>query len=300
MADDFSFEDRFTASQATARQTQRPTYPQRSLLSGPSFTQRQRPPPEPVKKDPLPAPPGPSQPPPPQLPPPIPPMEYLTDEDEYEDESTINELIERQPTEPLLGTFSAKNRMRTLVHTHVDGEKIVAIHETIDITVPRSNFIFGLEVTEMIFFGAQVLIAYLVLGHDVAINNYIYLIVGSILALIILALHIFNLILYTRSYPDLSARHIIAISITCAIAAVTQVLTWFMLGRWIIAYGFCCGTSQNQPNPLDLANYVRFYLSYATMFILVLIALLFNYGYSIQAHMYPETSAALIEEKKRK
>jgi hypothetical protein len=252
---------------------------------------RQRAPPKRV-----PEPEKPAAPPKPLTPPPQ--MTMISDEDELET-IPVKDVKFDKP-EPLTNTYSTRNKLRTLIHTHMDGDAEVTIHETIDVTIPRTNFIFKLEIVELAFFVAQIIIAYLVVNQDIVINNYIYLIVGSICALIILVLHIFNIILYTRAHPDASARHVVSISITAGIAAVTQILVWFLLGRWIIAYGFCCGTSENQPNPLDLANYTRFYLSYGTMFDTLMIAVLFNYGYSIVSHLYPESSAALPDHRKKK
>lgn len=227
-----------------------------------------------------------------------PQMEVLTDSDDEEETQNPDEQI--MTAEPLLKAFSMKNRTKTLVHTHVDGDQIIQVEETIDVTIPRLNTIFWIEVVEMAFFTSLIVISYLILGGVIVINNYIFLIVGSIISLIILSLHLFNIILYQRSYPDLSARHSKAIYFTAGTAIFTQIFTWLSLGRWIISYGFCCGTAENQPNPLDIANFTRFYLAYAVMFVLDVICLIFCYNNSIVAHMYPETSSVLNEDKKTK
>jgi hypothetical protein len=228
-----------------------------------------------------------------------PQMEELTDTDEDED---VTEREDEQVlvAEPLLNAFSMKNRTRTLVHTHVDGDEIIQVEETIDVTIPRFNTIFWIEIVEMAFFTSLIIISYLVMGDIVVINTYIFLIAGSIISLIILSLHLFNIILYQRSNPDLSSRHSKAIYFTAGTAIFTQIFTWLSLGRWIISYGFCCGTAENQPNPLDITNFTRFYLAYAVMFVLDTICLIFCYANSITAHMYPETSGVLTEDKKTK
>lgn len=225
-----------------------------------------------------------------------PQMEALTDEDEEEERDDEQILT----AEPLLNAFSIKNRTKTLIHTHIDGDEVVQIEETIDVTIPRFNTIFWIELVEMAYFTSLIVISYLILGGVIVINNYIFLIVGSIISLIILSLHLFNIILYQRSYPDLSARHSKSVYFTAGVAIFTQIFTWLSLGRWIISYGFCCGTSENQPNPLDIANFTRFYLAYAVMFVLDIICLIFCYVNSITAHMYPETSAVMSEDKKTK
>lgn len=213
-----------------------------------------------------------------------------------DDDIFMNDSLENKLNEPFIQNFPLNYRTKNIIYRFDKNGEPKISSTTIDISMTRFNSIFWIEIIEIMYAATILLISYLILGDFIQINNYIFLIVGSIISLIILSFHIFSLFFYNRGNPELSTRHNTALIITALVAVGAQIFIWLSLGRWIITYGICCETSQNQPNPLDIANYTRFINSYTIMFVLSIIMISFGYPRSIVCHLYPEVS--MIESKK--
>jgi len=158
----------------------------------------------------------------------------------------------------------------------------------IDQNVPKFGVLFWIEVFQIVWMTTTTITGFLVFTNSVVINNYIFLIVGSLITLVSCSLQVFFFFIQIQKYPNLSKEtYYNDIGTTVVVTFVLEIFAWLSLGIWIRDFGICCDQSGSQPNPFDPNNFNRFYLSYLLLMILPLVAMIMVYPRSIAAHMNP-------------
>lgn len=242
---------------------------------------------------------------PPSLPPPTTepeqqtqPPTYVSDEDDdteellnsdddlyTSDDEDEDDILERE-TITFLNERSLENRTKEVTFK-------------VDLTLPRFGLLFYIEVTKVALMVSIIILAYIVGTGIAAINNYDYLIAGSVLTLLICGMNVVYMIVYSMRNPNLAYDHIGTLWMSAIFTALAMIVAWFELGRWDIVYATCCDFADTQPVPADLVNFIRFYGSYALMLVLSAIVLVVFTGRVFVAIMYPLTTAPSRKRKNK-
>ena len=158
----------------------------------------------------------------------------------------------------------------------------------INANVPKYGMLFWIEIVQIIWMTTTSIVGLLVLTHAVEINNYVFLIAGALLTLILCSLQVFLYFVQKNKYPSLTNEGYYNDIGTCVVVTfVMEVFTWLSLGIWIRDFAICCDQANCQPNPVDINNFTRFYLSYILLMVLPLVTMIWVYPRSIIAHLNP-------------
>lgn len=207
-----------------------------------------------------------------------------SDEDQEDEEETDEDELYERETVKFLNERSLENRTKEVT-------------TRVDLTLPRYGVLFWIQVFKVSLMLTVIIIAYLVGSGISAINNYLYLILGSIATLFICGFDLIYLITYSMRNPNLAYEHTGTLWWSAIFTALALLLAWFQLGRWCIVYAECCGFEQSQPVPGNLVNFIRFEGSYADMMILAAAPLIVFTGRVFTSVMYPLTT---VQQKKKK
>jgi len=210
--------------------------------------------------------------------------ELLRSDEDETDESTDEEELQERETVTFLNERSLENRTKEVT-------------TRVDLTLPRYGVLFWIQVFKVALMVTVIIIAYLVGTGISAINNYLYLIFGSILTLIICGFYLIYLITYSMRNPNLAYDHTGTLWWSAIFTALAMLVSWFELGRWCIVYASCCGFDGSQPVPGNLVNFIRFVGSYAIMMVFPAVPLSIFTGRVFTAVMYPLTT---VQPKKKK
>lgn len=227
-----------------------------------------------------------------------PPPTYVSDDDDESEEELIgsdddiytssedeDDLLERD-TISFLNERSLENNNKEVTFK-------------IDLTLPRYGLLFYIEVIKVALIVSVIVVAYLVGTGIVAINNYDYLIAGSLVTLVVCGMNVVYMLVYSMRNPNLAYDHIGTLWMSAIFTSLVMIVAWFELGRWDITYATCCDFSQTQPIPGDLVNIIRFYGSYAVMLVFPAIVLVVFSGRVFTAIMYPLTTAPSRKRKSK-
>lgn len=205
-----------------------------------------------------------------------------SDEDETDETTDEDELQERE-TVTFLNERSLENRTKEVI-------------TRVDLTLPRYGLLFWIQVLKVALMVTVILIAYLVGTGIAAIDNYLYLVLGSIATLLICGFDIIYMITYSMRNQNLAYDHTGTLWWSAIFTALAMLVSWFSLGRWCIVYA-TWGFDGSQPVPGNLVNYIRFVGSYAIMMVFPAVPLIIFTGRVFTAVMYPLTT---IQPKKKK
>ena len=192
----------------------------------------------------------------------------------YAKKSGQKEKKQQKFERPLINENDLKNNTRKVVY--------------IDANVPKYGMLFWVEIIQIIWMTTTSIVGLLVLTHAVVINNYVFLISGALLTLILCSLQVFLYFVQVNKYPNLSREgYYNEIGTAVVTTFVMEVFTWLSLGIWIRDFAICCDQANCQPNPADINNFTRFYLSYILLMTLPLVTMVWVYPRSIAAHLNP-------------
>lgn len=205
--------------------------------------------------------------------------EELLDSDEQTDDDSEedDEIIERD-----IATFiserSIENRTKEVTFK-------------IDLTLPRFGVLFWIQVVKVALMVTVIIIAYLVASGIAAINNFLYLIFGSVLTLFICGFDVLYLSTYSSRNSNLAYDHLGTLWWSAIFTILTMIVSWFELGRWLLVYASCCDFDDSQPIPGNLVNFIRFIGSYTVMLVFPAVNLVVFTPRVFTAIMYPLTTA---------
>lgn len=211
--------------------------------------------------------------------------ENLTGED--------NELEDRTEETVLdFDNFTRKKRSQKKTESPLlkDSELTFNVREVkyLDLNIPKYNFLFWIEVIQILWIITITIIGIMILTNSIVINNYWYLIIGTIITGVLCALQVFGYIIHQNSYPNLSRDNYFNDILTNVVTTlIAQVFAWLGLGIWIRDFAICCDISKCQPNIADPNNFDRFYLSYLILTTLPFLTMIWVYPRSICAHLNP-------------
>lgn len=162
-------------------------------------------------------------------------------------------------------------------------EPSIVVRHEIKIGSLLDNYMFWFDIIMILFCLTNIIMSMLLAMDSIIINNYIFLIVFSIIvALIIIAYSVLYFLKY-KQHPEYSKVYFETLFSSFSLFAIVSIVFAIFLGQWINRYQTINDRGADKSNPIEYNQYV---LVYSVNMVFYSIALCF-FPATIFTHIYP-------------